>query len=191
MLGTDVPFASMFGWRAREDASSPPRDVAARRPVVVLGRTARDQIFGAGASVVGQTVTIHGVSLHGRRRDRHRRSRSDGDGVRAVHGAAGRARHLLPAHDHDRSRAGGRGVADRRGRHHAAARSRHATHINAAVQTSAAGRRRPATRCRRAALGGVARRLHREDAVAGSADQGALHVGGRVHPARTCRSSTR
>jgi putative ABC transport system permease protein len=38
-------------------------DVAARRPVAVLGRTARDQIFGAGANAVGRAVAIHGKSF--------------------------------------------------------------------------------------------------------------------------------
>src|SRR5262249_43024095 len=40
-----------------------PSDVAARRPLVVLGRTTRDQIFGAAARVAGQSVTIHGRSF--------------------------------------------------------------------------------------------------------------------------------
>ena len=112
VLGTDVPFASMFGWRFDEGRFFSAADVAARRPVAVLGRTTRDQIFGAGANAVGQAVTIHGRSFTYRRRHGHRRSRSDGDGVRAVHGAPGRARHPVSAHDHDRSRAGGRGLAD-------------------------------------------------------------------------------
>jgi ABC-type antimicrobial peptide transport system permease subunit len=63
VLGTDVPFASMFGWRYVEGRFFAAADVAARRPVVVLGRTARDQIFGAGADAVGQTVAIHGTSF--------------------------------------------------------------------------------------------------------------------------------
>src|SRR6185295_5299438 len=63
VLGTDVPFASMFGWRYVEGRFFTPADVAARRPVAVLGRTARDQIFGAGADAVGKTVEIHGTSF--------------------------------------------------------------------------------------------------------------------------------
>jgi putative ABC transport system permease protein len=63
VLGTDVPFASMFGWRYVEGRFFTPADVTARRPVVVLGRTACDQIFGAGANAVGQTVAIHGKSF--------------------------------------------------------------------------------------------------------------------------------
>jgi ABC-type antimicrobial peptide transport system permease subunit len=63
VLGTDVPFAQMFSWRFNEGRFFSAGDVAARRPVVVLGRTARDQIFGAGARVVGQSVTIHGRSF--------------------------------------------------------------------------------------------------------------------------------
>jgi putative ABC transport system permease protein len=63
ILGTDVPFASMFGWRFDEGRFFSANDVAARRPVAILGRTTRDQIFGAGARVVGQAVAIHGRSF--------------------------------------------------------------------------------------------------------------------------------
>src|SRR3954447_13734429 len=60
VLGTDVPFASMFGWRFSEGRWFTAADVAARRRVVVLGRTTRDQIFGSAAKAVGQSVVIHG-----------------------------------------------------------------------------------------------------------------------------------
>ena len=63
VLGTDVSFAPMFGWRFDEGRFFSASDVAARRPVVVLGRTARDQIFGVGASVTGRATTIHGRSF--------------------------------------------------------------------------------------------------------------------------------
>src|SRR5919197_3443970 len=63
VLGTDAPFASMFGWHFDEGRWFTAADVAARRPVVVLGRTTRDQIFGSGASVVGRTVVIHGQTF--------------------------------------------------------------------------------------------------------------------------------
>jgi len=63
VLGTDQPFASMFGWRFVEGKFFSAADVAARRPVVVLGRTARDQIFGAGTKSVGQAIAIHGKSF--------------------------------------------------------------------------------------------------------------------------------
>jgi ABC-type antimicrobial peptide transport system permease subunit len=63
VFGTDVPFAQMFGWRFDEGRFFSAADVATRRPVVVIGRTTRDQIFGAGARVVGQAVTIHGRSF--------------------------------------------------------------------------------------------------------------------------------
>ena len=63
VLGTDVPFASMFGWRFVDGRFLTAADVAGRRPVVVLGRTARDQVFGAGAKAVGQVVTIHARSF--------------------------------------------------------------------------------------------------------------------------------
>ena len=63
VLGTDVPFASMFGWRFNEGRWFTAADVAARRPVAVLGRTTRDQIFGSGAKAVGAAVTIHGQSF--------------------------------------------------------------------------------------------------------------------------------
>ena len=53
VLGTDVPLALMFGWHFDEGRFFAASDVAARRPVVVLGRTTRDQIFGPGAKVVG------------------------------------------------------------------------------------------------------------------------------------------
>ena len=58
VLGTDVPFASMFGWHFDEGRWFTAADVAARRPIVVVGRTTRDQIFGSGAKAVGRTVTI-------------------------------------------------------------------------------------------------------------------------------------
>jgi putative ABC transport system permease protein len=60
VLGTDHPFASMSGWRFDEGHFFTASDVAMRRPLAVLGRTARDQVFGVSASVAGQTVTIHG-----------------------------------------------------------------------------------------------------------------------------------
>src|SRR6266850_4456161 len=48
VLGTDVTFAPMFGWRFDEGRFFSASDVAARRAVAVVGRTTRDQIFGAG-----------------------------------------------------------------------------------------------------------------------------------------------
>jgi ABC-type antimicrobial peptide transport system permease subunit len=63
VLGTDVPFAPMFGWRFDEGRFFSVADVAGRRPVVVIGRTTRDQIFGAGVRVVGQAIAIHGRSF--------------------------------------------------------------------------------------------------------------------------------
>jgi ABC-type antimicrobial peptide transport system permease subunit len=63
VLGTDVPFAAMFDWRFTEGRWITPADVAGRRAVAVLGRTTRDQIFGAGAKAVGKTVTIHGETF--------------------------------------------------------------------------------------------------------------------------------
>jgi putative ABC transport system permease protein len=63
VLGTDVSFAAMFGWRFDEGRLFTAADVAARRPVAVIGRTTRDQVFSAGAKVVGQAVTIHGRSF--------------------------------------------------------------------------------------------------------------------------------
>jgi ABC-type antimicrobial peptide transport system permease subunit len=63
VLGTDVPFASMFDWRFTEGRWFTAADVAQRRPVAVLGRTARDQIFGSGAKAVGSAVVIHGRSF--------------------------------------------------------------------------------------------------------------------------------
>jgi ABC-type antimicrobial peptide transport system permease subunit len=63
VVGTDVPFASMFDWRFSEGRWFTAADVAARRRVVVLGRTTRDQIFGSAAAAVGQPVVIHGQSF--------------------------------------------------------------------------------------------------------------------------------
>jgi putative ABC transport system permease protein len=63
VLGTDAPFAEMYDWRFDEGRFFGAADVAGRRPLVVLGRTVRDQIFGAGARVAGRAVTIHGVSF--------------------------------------------------------------------------------------------------------------------------------
>src|SRR5881296_741353 len=51
-IGTDVAVAPMFGWRFDEGRFFSAGDVAARRAAVVVGRTTRDQIFGAGARVV-------------------------------------------------------------------------------------------------------------------------------------------
>ena len=63
VLGTDAPFASMHGWRFDEGRVFTAADVAARRPVAVIGRTTRDQVFGPGAKAVGQSVTIHGKAF--------------------------------------------------------------------------------------------------------------------------------
>jgi len=63
VLGTDAPFASMFAWRFVDGHFLTAADVAGRRRVAVLGRTARDQLFGAGGKAVGQAVTIHGRSF--------------------------------------------------------------------------------------------------------------------------------
>src|SRR5690349_21422963 len=60
VLGTDVPFASMYGWRFTEGRWFTAQDIASRRRVAVLGRTARDQIFGADAATAGKEVVIHG-----------------------------------------------------------------------------------------------------------------------------------
>src|SRR5437867_1836511 len=63
VLGTDVAFAPMFGWRFDEGRFFSAGDVEARRAVAVIGRTTRDQVFGAGAKAVGGIVTIHGVGF--------------------------------------------------------------------------------------------------------------------------------
>jgi ABC-type antimicrobial peptide transport system permease subunit len=63
VLGTDATFAAMYDWRFDEGRFFSPDEVANRRPVAVLGRTVRDQLFGAGAKVAGRTVTIHGLSF--------------------------------------------------------------------------------------------------------------------------------
>jgi ABC-type antimicrobial peptide transport system permease subunit len=60
VLGTDVAFPSMYGWRLDEGSFFTAKDVTARRRVAVLGRTARDQTLTPGAKAVGQHVTIHG-----------------------------------------------------------------------------------------------------------------------------------
>jgi putative ABC transport system permease protein len=61
ILGTDASFASMYAWRMESGRFFTAADVAARRPLVVLGRTVRDQLFGAGASVANAEVVIRGV----------------------------------------------------------------------------------------------------------------------------------
>ena len=63
VLGTDATFAAISGWRMESGRFFTPADVSARRPVVVLGRTVRDQVFGPGARTSGAAVTIHGVSF--------------------------------------------------------------------------------------------------------------------------------
>lgn len=61
ILGTDASFASMYGWRVETGRFFTAAEIAARRPVAVLGRTVRDQIVGAGAGVAGVEVMIHGM----------------------------------------------------------------------------------------------------------------------------------
>jgi putative ABC transport system permease protein len=63
VLGTDAPFAAMYDWRFDEGRFFKPAEVADRKPVAVLGRTVRDQIFDTGAPPAGQTVAIHGRSF--------------------------------------------------------------------------------------------------------------------------------
>jgi putative ABC transport system permease protein len=60
VLGTDAPFAAMYNWRFDEGRFFKPAEVAARAAVAVIGRTVRDQVFGAGSPAVGHTVAIHG-----------------------------------------------------------------------------------------------------------------------------------
>jgi putative ABC transport system permease protein len=60
ILGTDAPFASMYDWRFDEGRFFKSAEVAGRSPVAVLGRTVRDQLFGAGAPAVGKTIDVHG-----------------------------------------------------------------------------------------------------------------------------------
>src|SRR5262249_15478426 len=64
MLGTDVSVASTYGWRAEPGRFFTAAQVAERPPVAVLGRTTRDQLFGAGAAVNASTLTIHGVTFN-------------------------------------------------------------------------------------------------------------------------------
>jgi len=61
ILGTGESFASMYKWRVETGRFFTAVDVEARRPVAVLGRTVRDQLFGAGSAVKGAEVLIHGV----------------------------------------------------------------------------------------------------------------------------------
>jgi ABC-type antimicrobial peptide transport system permease subunit len=63
VIGTDVPFADMFGWHFDEGRWLTAADVTSRRRVVVLGRTTRDQIFGSSARAVGLPVVIHGQTF--------------------------------------------------------------------------------------------------------------------------------
>jgi ABC-type antimicrobial peptide transport system permease subunit len=63
VFGTDVPFAAMFGWTFTEGRWFTASEAAARGRVAVLGRTTRDQIFGAEARAVGKAVVIHGQSF--------------------------------------------------------------------------------------------------------------------------------
>src|SRR5438105_1562799 len=63
VLGTDVAFARMYGWRFEEGRWFTAADVEARRRIAVLGRTTRDQVFGPGVRAVGAQVVIHGQSF--------------------------------------------------------------------------------------------------------------------------------
>jgi ABC-type antimicrobial peptide transport system permease subunit len=61
ILGTDASFPSMYGWRVETGRFFTAAEVTARRPLVILGRTVRDQLFGAGATIANAEVTIHNV----------------------------------------------------------------------------------------------------------------------------------
>jgi ABC-type antimicrobial peptide transport system permease subunit len=63
MLGTDAPFAAIYDWRFVDGKFFSAADVKERRRVAVLGRTVRDQLFGADARATGRTVTIHGQAF--------------------------------------------------------------------------------------------------------------------------------
>src|SRR5262249_44465327 len=63
VLGTDASFADISAWHMESGRSFSKDDVSARRPVAVLGRTVRDQIFAAGAKAAGDVITIHGVQF--------------------------------------------------------------------------------------------------------------------------------
>ena len=141
----------------------------------------RDQIFGDGVEPSGRRSTIHGQSFTVVGITRHGRSRSDRDGVRAVHRAAGRAAASRIC-TRSRSRSPQAGEASRIAEESPTLlRARHAAHIDAARREAApggvTGNQMPAER-----RGRRSRRLHREDAVVGSADEGAVHVGRGVHP---------
>jgi ABC-type antimicrobial peptide transport system permease subunit len=63
ILGTDALFPLMYNWRIADGRFFTAADVSAHTHVAVLGRTSRDQLFGAGAQSVGRQLIIHGQAF--------------------------------------------------------------------------------------------------------------------------------
>ena len=180
VLGTDASVSAAVRLAAGARQFFRPADVAARRPVAVLGAGARDQLFGADVNPVGRDSLIRDATVARRRRRLGRRRRSDGDGVRAVHRAAARrsASSTFTASSSRRRR-----PATRRGSPTTSSRccargiiSTSTRRWRGCGRAACSGNQMPQRELRRA------RRLHGEDAGGRSADQGALHVGRRVRP---------
>jgi putative ABC transport system permease protein len=56
--GTQPTLAEIYAWRLEEGQTFSEEDVVSARPVALVGRTAAEELFGAGFNPVGETVTI-------------------------------------------------------------------------------------------------------------------------------------
>jgi putative ABC transport system permease protein len=59
ILGTDRTFPLMYSWTFVDGRAFDAAQVGSHGRVAVIGRTVRDQVFGAGADAVGKAVLIH------------------------------------------------------------------------------------------------------------------------------------
>jgi putative ABC transport system permease protein len=56
--GTQPALPEIYGWRLEEGQPFSDEDVVSGRPVALVGRTAAEELFGAGFNPVGETLTI-------------------------------------------------------------------------------------------------------------------------------------
>jgi putative ABC transport system permease protein len=58
IVGTDVAWPDIYGWRFERGRFFTARQVSGRQAVVVLGQTTRDRLFGDGVNAMGREVVI-------------------------------------------------------------------------------------------------------------------------------------
>jgi ABC-type antimicrobial peptide transport system permease subunit len=63
VLGTDVAYPQMYGWRAARGKFFAAADVAGVSPVAIVGSGARDKLFGEGVNPVGRDLQIRDTTL--------------------------------------------------------------------------------------------------------------------------------